>query len=77
MDILKRKIIKNCQYEGIQEHNIFITKKLISENRHGDQYLIVYWCYIDSIEDDLVVEKIVLPLWGMKVATEHLDHNPW
>ena len=77
MDLLKRKIMINSKYEDIQEHNILVLKQVITENKHGDQYLIVYWCYLDNINDDLVNEKLVLPLWGTKVSTEHLDEKPW
>jgi len=77
MNLLKQKIMKNCQYEGIQEYNIMVVKQVVTENKHGDQYLIVYWCYIDSIEDDLTVEKLALPLWGGKISRAHLDEKPF
>ncbi|UZV41076.1 hypothetical protein vBVpaMR16F_10 [Vibrio phage vB_VpaM_R16F] len=73
MDIVKQKIMRNCRYENIQECNILIVKQAVKENKHGDQWLIVYWYYVEDLTDDLVVEKIALPLWGTKLERKHLD----
>lgn len=76
MDILKQKIMRNCEYENLQEHNILVLKQVIKENRNGDQYLIVYWSHVEDLNDDIVVEKTAIPLWGTKVELNHLDEQP-
>lgn len=77
MDLLKQKIINNGKYENLQEHNILVVDQKIEENKHGDQYLVVYWCYVGSIDDDLTVERLALPLWGEKIPKIYLDNKDY